>query len=179
VPTCNQPRLVPASTAVPAAAAKQQNDKDNYEKRGGIHVRLPRNAAYCAAWNSGFLTTFSWSSGSRNARGEMAHNDAGVKNTRRRACAQKSCHNCTALTSACLLSLKGSVASFWLCADDFRSSPTRRQFQSPSGLRICAIFGLTTKAYLYSIISSVMESTPGDTSMNSSSRHGSTTVRDV
>jgi hypothetical protein len=26
-----------------------------------------------------FLTTFSWSSGSRNARGEMAHNDAGVK----------------------------------------------------------------------------------------------------
>ena len=33
----------------------------------------------CAAWNSGFLTTFSWSSGSRNARGEMAHNDAGVK----------------------------------------------------------------------------------------------------
>ena len=54
-------RLVPASTAVPAAAAKQQNDKDNYEKRGGIHVRLPRNAAYCAAWNSGVLTTFSWS----------------------------------------------------------------------------------------------------------------------
>ena len=38
-----------------------------------------------------------------------------------------------ALTSACLLSLKGSVASFWLCADDFRSSPTRRQIQSPSG----------------------------------------------
>jgi hypothetical protein len=39
-------------------------------------VRLPRNAAYCAAWNSGFLTTFRWSSGSRNARGEMAHSDA-------------------------------------------------------------------------------------------------------
>ena len=55
-----------------------------------------------AAWNSGFLTTFRWSSGSRNARGEMAHSDA--------------------LTSACLLSLKGSVASFWLCADDFRSA---------------------------------------------------------
>jgi hypothetical protein len=88
VPTCNQPRLVPASTAVPAAAAKQQNDKDNYEKRGGIHVRLPRNAAYCAAWNSGFLTTFSWSSGSRNARGELAHSDAVVKkypSTRMRA----------------------------------------------------------------------------------------------
>ena len=35
-----------------------------------------------------FLTTFSWSSGSRNARGEMAHNDAGVKkypSTRMRA----------------------------------------------------------------------------------------------
>jgi hypothetical protein len=79
--------------------------------------------------------------------------------THRRACAQKSCHNCTALTSACLLSLKGSVASYWLCADDFRSSPTRSQFQSPSGLRICAIFGLTSKAYLYSIISSAMEST--------------------
>ena len=75
-------------------------------------MRLPRNAAYCAAWNSGFLTTFRWSSGSTNARGEMAHSDA--------------------LTSACLLSLKGSVASFWLCADDFRSSPTRRQIQSPS-----------------------------------------------
>jgi len=75
-------------------------------------LRFPRNAAYCAAWNSGFLTTFRWSSGSRNARGEMAHSDA--------------------LTSACLLSLKGSVASFWLCADDFRSSPTRRQIQSPS-----------------------------------------------
>ena len=43
---------------------------------------------YCAAWNSGFLTTFSWSSGSRNARGEMAHSDAGVKkypSTRMRA----------------------------------------------------------------------------------------------
>ena len=60
-----------------------------------------------------FLTTFRWSSGSRNARGEMAHSDA--------------------LTSACLLSLKGFVASFGLCADDFRSSPTRRQIQSPSG----------------------------------------------
>jgi hypothetical protein len=39
--------------------------------------------------------------------------------------------------------------------------------------------GLTSKAHLYSIISSAMESTPGDTSMNSSSRHGSITVRDV
>ena len=43
----------------------------------------------------------------------------------------------------------------------------------------CAIFGLISEAYLYSIISSAMESTPGDTSMNSSSRHGSNTVRDV
>jgi hypothetical protein len=42
-------KSVPASTAVPAAAAKQQNDKDNDENRRGIHVRLPRNAAYCAA----------------------------------------------------------------------------------------------------------------------------------
>ena len=33
--------LKPASTAVPAAAAKQQNDKYNDEKRGGIHVRRP------------------------------------------------------------------------------------------------------------------------------------------
>jgi hypothetical protein len=85
----NLKSLVPAPTAVPAAAGKQQNEKDNYEKRRGIHVRLPRNAAYCAAWNSGFMTTFSWSSGSRKARGEMVHSDA--------------------LTSACLLSLKRSV----------------------------------------------------------------------
>ena len=47
--------LVPASTAVPTAAAKQQNEKYNDEKRGGIHVRFPRNAAYCAAWNSDFF----------------------------------------------------------------------------------------------------------------------------
>ena len=112
-----KPSLVPASTAVPAAAGKQQNEKDNYEKRRGIHVRLPRNAAYCAAWNSGFLTTFRWSSGSRNARGEMAHSDA--------------------LTSACLLSLKGSVASLWLCADDFRSSPTRRHFRARRASHLC------------------------------------------
>jgi hypothetical protein len=58
--TLKSAKLVPASTAVPAAAGNQQNEKDNYEKRRGIHVRLPRNAAYCAAWNSGFLTTFSW-----------------------------------------------------------------------------------------------------------------------
>jgi hypothetical protein len=96
----NLKSLVPAPTAVPAAAGKQQNEKDNYEKRRGIHVRLPRNAAYCAAWNSGFMTTFSWSSGSRKARGEMVHSDA--------------------LTSVCLLSLKRSVSSFWLCAVDFR-----------------------------------------------------------
>jgi hypothetical protein len=45
----NQPPLVPASTAVPTAATKQQNEKHNDEKRGGIHVRFPRNAACCAA----------------------------------------------------------------------------------------------------------------------------------
>jgi hypothetical protein len=122
----NLKSLVPAPTAVPAAAGKQQNEKDNYEKRRGIHVRLPRNAAYCAAWNSGFLTTFRWSSGSRNARGEMAHSDA--------------------LTSACLLSLKGSVASFWLCADDFRSSPTRRQMQSPSSFAFAPSRDICTTA---------------------------------
>ena len=32
--------LVPAPTAVPAAAGKQQNEKDNYEKCRGIHVRV-------------------------------------------------------------------------------------------------------------------------------------------
>ena len=103
-------------------------------------MRLPRNTAYCAAWNSGFLTTFSWSSGSRNSRGELAHSDAGVKkypSTRMRA--KELPRYRTYVT--CLLSLKGSVASYWLCADDFRSSPTRRQFQNPWGLRICAIFG--------------------------------------
>ena len=68
--------LVPAPTAVPAAAGKQQNEKDNYEKRRGIHVRLPRNALCCKAWNSGFVTTFSRWSGSRKVRGEMAHREA-------------------------------------------------------------------------------------------------------
>jgi hypothetical protein len=47
----NQARLVPASTAVPTAAAKQQNENYNDEKRGDIHVHLPRNAAWCAAQN--------------------------------------------------------------------------------------------------------------------------------
>jgi hypothetical protein len=32
--------LIPAAPAVPAAAAKQQNDKYDDEKRGGIHVEL-------------------------------------------------------------------------------------------------------------------------------------------
>jgi hypothetical protein len=67
-----QPHLVPASTAVPTAAAKQQNEKHNDEKCGGIHVRFPRNAACCAAWNSGLLTTFGRPSGSRYSRGEIA-----------------------------------------------------------------------------------------------------------
>ena len=43
------PPLVPTSTAVPAAAAKQQNEKYNDEKRGGIHLVLPSNATYYAA----------------------------------------------------------------------------------------------------------------------------------
>ena len=34
--------LIPAAPAVPAAAAKQQNDKYDDEKRGGIHMRFPR-----------------------------------------------------------------------------------------------------------------------------------------
>jgi hypothetical protein len=38
---------------------------------GTLRIAQPRILA--------FLTTFSWSSGSRNARGEMAHSDAGVK----------------------------------------------------------------------------------------------------
>jgi hypothetical protein len=32
--------LIPAAPAVPAAAANQQNDKYDDEKRGGIHVEL-------------------------------------------------------------------------------------------------------------------------------------------
>src|ERR1700730_10997507 len=64
-----QPHLVPASTAVPTAATKQQNEKHNDEKCGGIHVRFPRNAACRAAWNSGHLTTFGRPSGSRYSRG--------------------------------------------------------------------------------------------------------------
>jgi hypothetical protein len=32
--------LIPAAPAIPAAAAKQQNDKYDDEKRGGIHVEL-------------------------------------------------------------------------------------------------------------------------------------------
>ena len=104
-------------------------------------LRFPRNAAYCAAWNSGFLTTFRWSSGSRNERGEMAHSDA--------------------LTSACLLSFKGSVASFWLCADDFRSSPTRREIQSPSGLAFVPPRDMCTKAISRSSITSSVRASSG------------------
>jgi uncharacterized BrkB/YihY/UPF0761 family membrane protein len=37
----NQPRSVPASTAVPAAA-KQHNENNNDEKRGDIHLRLSK-----------------------------------------------------------------------------------------------------------------------------------------
>ena len=38
--------LIPATSAVPAAAANQQNDKYNDEKRGGIHVETPPGSAY-------------------------------------------------------------------------------------------------------------------------------------
>jgi hypothetical protein len=62
--------LEPASTTVPAAAAEQQNENYNDEKRVGIHVRLPSllvlgNAAYCSLEPSA-LTSFSKSSGSKN-----------------------------------------------------------------------------------------------------------------
>jgi len=59
-------RLVPTSTAVPAAA-QQQNEKNNDEKRGGIHLDLPPKAAHYAAKNL-VLTTFCRRSVSRNPR---------------------------------------------------------------------------------------------------------------
>jgi hypothetical protein len=37
----NQPCSVPASTAVPTAAAKQHNENNNDEKRGDIHLPIP------------------------------------------------------------------------------------------------------------------------------------------
>jgi hypothetical protein len=43
------------------------------------------------------------------------------------------------VTRVHLLSLKGSVASFWLCADDFRSFPDKKTNSEPVGLRICVI----------------------------------------
>jgi hypothetical protein len=45
----NQPRSVPASTAVPTAAAKQHDEKNDDEKRGDIHLRIPLKC--CAADN--------------------------------------------------------------------------------------------------------------------------------
>jgi hypothetical protein len=41
--------LIPATPAVPAAAANQQNDKYDDEKRGGIHVETPPGSAYTPA----------------------------------------------------------------------------------------------------------------------------------
>jgi hypothetical protein len=35
---CDQPRLVPASAAVPAAAEQQNNENNDDEKRGVIHL---------------------------------------------------------------------------------------------------------------------------------------------
>jgi hypothetical protein len=79
-------------------------------------VRLPRNAAYCAAWNSGFLTTYSWSSGSRNARGEMAHSDA--------------------LTSACLYLLKGQSRRSG-CAPMTSGLPRQDKFRARRASHLC------------------------------------------
>jgi hypothetical protein len=39
--------LIPATSAVPAAAANQQNDKYDDEKRGGIHVETPPGSTHC------------------------------------------------------------------------------------------------------------------------------------
>jgi hypothetical protein len=41
--------LIPAAPAVPAAAAKQQNDKNDDEKRGAIHVNLLLGVPACFA----------------------------------------------------------------------------------------------------------------------------------
>lgn len=41
--------LIPAASAVPAAPAKQQNDKYDDEKRGGIHVRNSSWECVCTA----------------------------------------------------------------------------------------------------------------------------------
>jgi hypothetical protein len=34
----DQSRLIPASATIPTAATKQQDDENNDEKRGGIHL---------------------------------------------------------------------------------------------------------------------------------------------
>jgi hypothetical protein len=39
--------LIPAAPAVPATAAKQQNDKYDDEKRGAIHIELLRQRPAC------------------------------------------------------------------------------------------------------------------------------------
>jgi hypothetical protein len=53
--TCDQQRLVPAPTAVPAAAAQQQNDKYDDENRREIHERLPSLPVFaCALRNQQF-----------------------------------------------------------------------------------------------------------------------------
>jgi hypothetical protein len=75
----NQPRSVPASTAVPTAAAKQHNENNNDEKRGDIHLRLPPNAAYCTAWISSCLTTLSRLSGSKESTSRAFQWVAGSK----------------------------------------------------------------------------------------------------
>jgi hypothetical protein len=96
-----QPPSIPASTAVPTAATEQQNEKYNDEERGGIHVGPPRNAAYCAAWNSDFFDNVepvvrfqepTWRDGTGMTPAPRCSSwRMGTRN----------CHrNCTALTSA-------------------------------------------------------------------------------
>jgi hypothetical protein len=59
----NQPRSVPASTAVPAAA-KQHNENNNDEKRGDIHLRLSK-CCILRSLDYSSLTTFNRLFGSK------------------------------------------------------------------------------------------------------------------
>jgi len=52
----------------------------------------------------------------------MAHSDAGVKKYPSTHARKRAATINRAYISLPAVSLKGSVASFWLCADDFRSS---------------------------------------------------------
>ena len=73
VPHGTPPKMARLARVPAAFCAGSGRRLDRFEAEAVPEVaRFPRNAAYCAAWNSGFLTTFSHSSGSRNPRGEMA-----------------------------------------------------------------------------------------------------------